>query len=222
MRTKFKKVIFAILVCIFLPTVLNGQLITIGIEATVNYLNDNDNLLEGKVTLGSTITGTYTYDTNTPDTNPASETGDYIHYNLPFGITLTVGGITFMSDPQNTMFKIGMTNATPGQMFNDSYGIRSFYNFLILDAVQVNELSWALVDSSNTALSDIILPTNAPHLSDWNSTNVLSIGGGKGGIPPCYDKTFNIHAEVTSVVLIPEPTSLFLFCFSLLALRKHK
>jgi hypothetical protein len=70
---KFSWTVFALLLCGFLPAVSNGQLITISIEATVNYLNDGHNLLQDKVHIGDTITGTYTYDTNTPDTNPASK-----------------------------------------------------------------------------------------------------------------------------------------------------
>ncbi|MGA2914796.1 MAG: hypothetical protein ABSE89_02085 [Sedimentisphaerales bacterium] len=224
MEMRLLKVRVSILLAILCAFSLTSSaaIITIGIEATVNNVTDPCNLLEGKVSVGSKITGTYTYDTSTPDTNPASETGDYVHYNLPYGIALTVGGIIFESDPQNTMFKIGITDALPGYLFNDSYGIRSFYNLPILDEVQVNELSWALVDTSNTALSNTLLTANAPHLADWNSDNTLYIGGGRGGIPPCYENTFYIHAEVISAVLIPEPTSLLFFGFGLLVLRKQK
>jgi hypothetical protein len=220
MRTKLLKTILAI-VFLSLPAVSYGQIITIGIEAVVNNVTDADNLLEGKITAGSIITGTYTYDTSTPDTNPATETGMYIHYSLPYGMALTVGGIIFKSAPQNTMFTIGITNASPGQMFSDSYGIRSYNNVPVLDGIQVDEFSWALEDYTNTAVSSTVLPTIAPVLSDW-SYNILYIGGGVGGTSPCYEKEFYIEAEVTSAVLVPEPMSLILFGFGLLALRKRK
>ena len=126
-----------------------------------------------------------------------------------------------MSDPQNTKFGIGITNALPGYLFNDSYGIRSFYNSTVLNGVQVDGLSWALGNYGNTAISSTALPTTAPILSDWDYST-LSITGGTGGTAPCYAKTFGIGATVTSAVLVPEPMSILFFSFSLLALRKQK
>jgi hypothetical protein len=218
---KFTKIVFVILVLCAFSLNSSASLITIGIEARVNYLNDSNNLLQGKVSVGSKISGTYTYDTNTPDTNPVIDVGDYLHYTSPCGVSLTVGGITFKSNLDNTMFKLGVTNGNPG-IARDSYGIRSFYNSLILDGIQVDELSWALLDFSGTALSSADLPTTAPVLSDWGNDNTLYLGGGIGGTPPCYTYTFSIGAEVTSAFLIPEPASLLIFSFGLLMLRKKR
>ena len=126
MKKDVLKIVFAVLVfCIGgWGGRADAALITIGIEATVNYVNDYHNLLEGNVIVGSTITGTYTYDPSTPDTNPASNRGDYVYYSSPCGLILTINGITFMSNPNNTMFKLGVMDNNPGEM-RDSYGIRS-------------------------------------------------------------------------------------------------
>jgi hypothetical protein len=217
---KFSWTIFALLLCGFLPTVSNGQLITIGIEATVDYLHDANNLLEGKVHIGSIITGTYTYDTSTLDTNPAADIGDYFHYNTPCGVVLNLEGFIFTTDFNNVNFLAEMINNYQGQP-RDNYLIGSSNNLPLDNGVQVNGISWQLDDYGGTALSSTALPTTAPVLSDWDWQSI-GIGGGIGGTPPCYTYSFGISANVTSAVLIPEPISLVLLGIGILALRKHK
>jgi hypothetical protein len=223
MRTKFKKVVFAFIVFSIAALAANSSaaIITIGIEATVNYLNDNDNLLEGKVQIGSIITGAYTYDTDTPDTNPASFIGTYSHNGSQYGVTLTIGGFLFSTDTNNTNFRMTMVNDSldiPG----DGYSFISYNNLLLLNGVSIDSISWQLDDNTGTALSGVDLLTAAPVLSNWQFNNNLHISGGIGGIPPCYDKTFNMGAEVTSAFLIPEPASLLVLGAGLLIVMKRK
>jgi hypothetical protein len=210
-------IIFAILVCAFLPAVSNGQLITISIEAVVTGVTDNDNLLEGKVTIGGTITGTYTYDTSTLDTNPLSGTGNYWYYVPPCGITLTIEDFVFGTNFGNVEFVIGITDTVQG-VPGDAYWLHNYNNLQLSNNVEVDAISWQLNDYGGIALTSTALPTTAPVLSDWGY-NTLSISGGIGGIPPCYEKTFGIGANVVSAVLVPEPISLYLFGFGLLTIR---
>ena len=93
-------------------------------------------------------------------------------------------------------------------------------NLFLDDDVWVELLAWQLTDYSYTAISSTELPVVPPDLSVW-PYNDLAISGGRGGIPPCFDETFHIGAEVTSVWLVPEPATLFLFGLSGLLLRKH-
>ena len=70
--------ITAFIVLSFLPAV-NAELITIVIEGTVTSLIDDgsgDGWLDGKINIDDPVTGTYTYDTLTADTNPLSQVGD--------------------------------------------------------------------------------------------------------------------------------------------------
>jgi hypothetical protein len=217
MKKILAKIVLAFLVCAFLPAVSNGQLITIGIEATVTSVGGS-NLLEGKVNVGSTITGTYTYDTSSPDTNPASDQGEYVYYSSPYGVSLIVGGLAFMSDPVDTDFGIGITNNSQG----DWYGFVSRHNLPLLNNTLIDNISMVLCDFSGNALSSTALPSIAPILSDWSNDHTLYISGGIGGTPPHYENTFDINAQVTSAVLIPEPISLLLLGFGLLVLKRQK
>jgi hypothetical protein len=211
------KKLLGIAIIFLLPVVSYGQLVTIQIEATVNYLDDYYNLLQGKVALGNTITGTYTYDTSTQDTDSTPYIGAYFHYSLPSGLSLTVNDLTFKSNPTNTKLLIALIN----DGFNpvgDFYRVRSYNNLLTNSNVQVDSITWQLDDLSGTALSNTNLLPIAPILPDWDYST-LYISGGNG--IPC-DKTFSIHANVISAVLVPEPISILFFSFGLLALRKQK
>jgi len=219
MKKKLLKFVFAVLF-LFLPAISYGQLITIAITANVTGVSDADNLLQGNVSVGSTITGTYTYNTSTIDMDSRANVGAYFHYGSPYGLSLTVNNLNFKSTPNNIKFLIALTN----DGFNpngDFYIARSYNNIIVNSNVLVDSIAWQIDDISSTALLSPTLPTNAPVLSDWDYST-LYIGGGTGGTPPCYDKTFYVEAIVISAVLVPEPMSVLLFGFGLLVLRKTK
>lgn len=216
MEKKLSKFVFAVLF-LSLPAVSFGQLITIAITANVTGVNDSYNLLEGKVSVGNTITGTYTYDTSTPDTNPLQTLGDYNYHSLPCGLVFAVGELVFSTDSEDIGFFVGIANNHSEPPW-DGYWINSYNNSLLSNGTEVDRILWQLDDYGGTALSSATLPTVAPVLSDWDYST-LSIVGGNG--IPC-DKTFSIGANVISAVLVPEPMSVLLFGFGLLALRRTK
>jgi hypothetical protein len=209
---KMKKLLGVAIIFLLLPVVSYGQLVTIQIEAKVNYLNDYYNLLQGNVALGSTITGTYTYDTSTPDTNYEVNIGSYVYNSVPYGMKFSVNNLTFVTNPQNINFGIGITNDS-----QDFYGIVSRNNVLLYDWIKVTNISLQFWDYSGMALSSTALLTTAPIISDWDNA-ILYINGEN---MQC-DKTFGIMANIISAVLVPEPVSLFLFGIGLLALHKQK
>jgi len=73
-----------------------AELVTINIEGVVDTVEDDGNYLDGQVNPGNIITGWYTYDTDTPDSNPDDPVqGNYWHYTSPFGISLTIDSFSF-------------------------------------------------------------------------------------------------------------------------------
>src|SRR3990172_1989080 len=90
----------------FCATPAKAALITIAIEAVVDGAHDPDNYLEGRINIGDLITGTYTYDTDTPDSSSSANVGRYEHYSYPSGFSLTVAGLHFVTDPADTNFVI--------------------------------------------------------------------------------------------------------------------
>ena len=199
-----------VIICALYFSALPAQatLITIEIEATVDSVEDNGNYLEGQINPGDIITGTYTYESTTPDTNPSPYVGDYEHFASPAGIFLSVGEFDFTTDPTNVDFLVEVVNNYPS---GDYYLVRSYNNLALSNGTLVDHISWQLDDSTATALSSIDLPTSPPILDDWQSIYGLRLHGERGG--------YIIDATVTSAV--PEPATILFFAIGALLLRKR-
>jgi hypothetical protein len=202
-----RTVLLAAVAMVFCALPVNGALITIAIEAVVDDVQDADNYLDGRINIGDLITGSYTYDTDTPDSSSSSNVGRYEHYTYPSGISLSVGGFNFMTHPADTYFEIFVVDNNAGI---DGYSVTSYINLPFSDGTTVNNIKWSLQDTSELALSSINLSTAAPILDDWGG-NRLEFGAGSGGRDTGEPATgFGIMAHVTSAVVIPEPTTILL------------
>ena len=123
----------------------DATLITISIEAEVDYVEDLGNYLEGKINPGDIITGTYTYDSTTADSYPSDPlVGRYSHYSPPAGISLTVGGFYFTTDSSNTDFLVGIANNVTSDGLHDSYWLHSYNNLPLANGTLVDDISWSL------------------------------------------------------------------------------
>jgi len=208
-KAKISAVVFVILA--LSCNSLQATLITIEIAAEIAEVYDISGLLEGNVNVGDTITGSYTYDSTTPDSNPLETVGDYWHFSSPYGISLSVGGFVFQTDPDNVNFLVSVGNNHLG---DDNYLLRSYYNLPLSNGVWVEHISWHLVDYSATALSSTDLPTTPPVLEDWESIGGITIRYGPKG-------SSMIRAHVDSAV--PEPGTVFLLGLgSLTLIRRRK
>ena len=166
-----------------------GEIIIIGLSAEVTYMDENaTELLDNQLSLADTITGYYTYDSETPDNNPNNALGAYRHLTMPYGVVLFGGGFTFQTDPADVDFFIGIDDGT---YLNDTYWWMSYNNLPLSNGVDVDGISWYLDDYSYTALSSDALPLGPPVLSDWQYQGLTIELGPKGGA--------NIGAQVSSV-----------------------
>ena len=193
----------------------NAELITIGIQAKVDGVIDDGpgaGYLEGKIDVNDIITGYYTYESTTLDSNPSSQVGDYWHYNSTAGIFLTVGGFEFQTDPANVDFLVEIVNDNVWTE-TDAYSLRSYKNLPISNGALVDYIFWELQDSTMMAISDDALPILPPDLSDWSS-NLLHIDG--------VTRTFEIWGHVTTVEIVPEPATILLLGLGSLLLRKRR
>jgi hypothetical protein len=206
---KIIAIVAVMLGLVLCSSLAEGALITIQIEGVVDNVTDEGNYLEGKIKPGDAITGWYTYDTSTLDSNPIPQVADYLHHAAPCGISLTVGGFEFKTDPANVNFLVEIINDYTSGGLQDNYGLISYNNLLLSNGVLVDSIYWSLTDFSATALSSTGLPTTAPVLEDWQ-TNILNISG---------IRTFGIWGHVTSA--IPEPATVLLFGLGTLLLRKR-
>lgn len=181
-----------------------AKIITINITAQITSIDDLDGVLNGQLSVGDIIRGTYTYDSCTPDSRPLNPAiGDYQHHSPPYGIRLSAGGFTFQTDPNNVEFLVEICNDY-GYSGRDNYLIISYNNLPLYDNVHIGHISWQLDDSTGTALSTDALPTTPPVLEDWDFGLGIRI---EGGIPDEWGKlikVFYIRAPVISVTLAPD------------------
>ncbi len=192
------------------PLPVKASLITIEIEAIVDSVDDDYGYLEGKINPGDTITGFYIYESTTPDSSPDDPVvGHYYHYAPPAGISLTVGGFEFKTDPTNIDFLVGIVNDNPSG--HDIYWIHSYNNLDLSNGTLVDSIYWQLNDLTGSVFSSDALPTTAPILDDWQR-NHLRLGGERG--------RYIVDATVTSA--IPEPMSILLLGLGGLLLRKRR
>ena len=205
----------AIIITVLLLAVaspVQAEIIRIAIEATVDWVDDQGDYLEGNITPGDIITGTYTYDSDTADSNPSSTVGDYWHYNSPFGISLNVGGFDFKTDPTDVEILIEVINNSTSGELHDGYGVLSYNNSPLSNGVPVDMVSWWLRDNTaNALLSDALLIT-APVLDNWEQPWGLRLES---------DRRFMVNADVTSAFVVPEPASIIAFGYAFIVLRKY-
>jgi len=198
---------FLVLAVAALPA--QAILITIHIEAVVDTVDDSGNYLEGQINPGDIITGYYTYESTTLDSNPSQSVGDYEYYSPPCGIFLSVGGFDFQTDLTNVDFFIEVVNNYPS---GDAYVVGSSNNLPLSNGVSVDPIDWQLGDNTGTALSSDALPIIAPVLDNWQSRNHLRLQGERGG--------YIIDAHVTSAV--PESAAIVLLGLGGIMFRKRR
>jgi hypothetical protein len=169
--------------------------------------------------VGDTMTGVYIYDLSTPDSDRWPHRGLYEHDAAPCGITLMVGGLVFMTDPQNVDFGVTVENNFCTIVdCHDGFVMEGRNNLPLENGYPVASISLELWDSSCSALSSVALPLTAPVLQDWyRETGFIRIQGWRG--PPEY---FGILANLTSAVLIPEPATICLLALGSLAIVRKR
>jgi len=222
---KMKKKIPKIMVLLLLvPAMCQATVIQIGFTGVVDLVGDSYNLLENGVQAGDSISGFYIYDSETPDSEPEGlmSIGWYQHTTAPYGISLTIGTLTFQTNPANVNFMIGISNNYDGASL-DVYGVASYNNLELDNGTIVDEFGLRFDDYSGTALSsDALLPIPL-ELSQWESKGLGIHGSGYPSPPIEGDKSvpFSIIGHIDSVWLVPEPTTLLLFGLGGLFLRKR-
>jgi hypothetical protein len=164
-----------------------------------------------EIRVGDRITGFYTYDTEAydDDENPLPTARSYHYSSPPYGITLTVNGLLFQSDPGNVDFYVTVFNDF---FTTDRLCISSRRNEEVW-GVPITSISWQLDDSTGTIFTSTSIPSSPPALEAFDWQGLYIFMGPRGSEA--------LIGRVTSVTLVPEPmTLLFLAAGALAFVRR--
>jgi hypothetical protein len=213
MAGRAKNLVLVVVAVVLWAASASAEIVTIGLTAEITYIDPYDEWLNEQFDIGDIITGGYTYDTDTWDTNPSGSVGDYIHTSSPYGINLSINGFTFQTDPANVYFLVEICD---NHLSSDHYLLISYANLPLPNGFCVGQISWQLDDSSGTALSSTDLPTIPPVLEQWQSVYGLRIIFGEKSAGPL------LQGEVTSVQLLPEPCILIMLALGSAVLLRQQ
>jgi len=211
-------ILLTVLVLALAAPTTHAAIVTIAIEGNVTWVDDQGGLLDGQISTGTAMTGSYTYDTSIAPNYIGDFTTIYVFTDPPCRMILNINSIIFQTNPSNPELELALTdNAFPDG--EDGYVLSSAQNQSVMGNIGVESMSWQLVDDSGTALSNRELLLSAPNLEAWPSRNVFQITSDKIG--ENYDRFF-IHLEVTSATLVPEPITMIFMLAGGIFLRRRK
>lgn len=168
-----------------------AELVTKEIVAQVYYVFDPGSALQGSVVSGDILSGTYTFETATPDQNSSAEVGYYPHDPVPsIGFDLATGDTRFVANPTDTSFEIELTNYTYEHRYRiHNWLMQSLPNGAYVDGIRVD-----LVDPSATAHENDLLQASAPDLGKYEHDAMLVFG-----TTPDRSEYYTISAHIVSI-----------------------
>lgn len=179
--------------CLVLPLCCAGtvaaELATYEIAATVYEVYDPNNVLQGAIYVGHTISGTYTFDLSAPDEDPTPEYARYNQFNAP-GFDLLINNQTIRSD--NT-FPGHMHEIYIGNSSTDYFHAGSWGNSALSNGAMVSDIAIDLYDPNGLALNSASLSATAPDINTFAYKDLFLSGNNS-----TYDN-FNVVAKIDSL-----------------------
>lgn len=168
----------------------------------IDQVRDTSGIFGGALTVGSPFSGSFTFDTSTPDTNPDSGVSSF--ENPLQDLSGQIGGFGF-SGP---IFGVSSFEITDGAAGSDD--IFSLSSSVFLNGEGLNFLL-TLIDSTGTAFSDDTLPTVPPDLSLFDSATIHLLR-----------QTGDLAIDGTISFLVPEPGTLCLLAVGAVAILRRR
>jgi hypothetical protein len=185
MRTRLLRFIVAVSLLFFaLPSHGSGEnLIPFKFGGEVGLVDDSDNLLGGAISVGDPVSGVFTYDLDTEDSEPSPYFGMYVHTAPPSGISMEIEGFVFQTDPNAVDFEVYVDDFIGHP--TDILDLSSWTNTIPI--LEPGILDWSLLnislsDLTHGALTGDTLPAELD-LDDWTfALGSVSLNAGENGV----------------------------------------
>ena len=168
------------------------------ISATVYNVEDFGNSLEGSVNPGDKITGVYTIDPATPDSDSSTEYGSYQHSTVQTN-TVSVGfdlNLNSHSLKSDSTIPGHMVAANVMNSYSDHFSIGSWGNQPLATGVKVDDIMLDLYDPTGQALVSDALTSQAPNISAFDFHDLHVFGSGLN------NDAYYIDARIDSISAI--------------------
>ena len=185
-----------------------GYVVTVEVEGVVTDVNAYSGLeFDGSVTASSTMTGSCTYDMETPDQGWPDDSG---RYSL-ISISMSIGNYLFLPNLTAAQEPFFVINTWTNAFYYDVVSPEAlFYGPAYLNGEPTNledrpsggfRLMYLGADTESPTGDSLPDEDTFPDLSVFTEDNFFDV--------EC--SLFRIYGEVTSITVIPEPTTILLF-----------
>ena len=177
--------------------------ITFEFAGTVDGVFDGLGALGGLVQAGTSFTGSYTFDSETPNTAPPVDEGEaglYHHESPPSGVQIQIGSFVFRSVPSSPDFDI-IVNNDIGFSGADEYGFASHNNEAqgLLPTPELRlDIDWLAQTLFREPFDNVDLPTDPPDLGLLGGGLLTIVGDCLICLGPA--SFFRIEGSLTAIV----------------------
>jgi len=196
-----------VLALLIVSSPTQGAIITFEFSGEVTFVQDYEGILGGKVSVGDSFAGTYTFDSTMPDTWPDDPNyGRY--YSGASGMTFSVGDLELIAPGPNCAISIANRD--------NMDGFSIFAGGFASDGIQITELPLNLYDTTASVFSDDSLPLTHPNINsfDQRTINVQGVALDNSNV--------RFRIEGVPISLTPEPDTILLLLLFGTLLVKHK
>jgi hypothetical protein len=180
-----------------------AEQITFEFAGTVDGVFDGLGALGGLVQVGTPFTGSYTFDSETPNTAPPVDEGEaglYHHESPPSGVQIQIGSFVFRSVPSSPDFDI-IVNNNIGFSGADEYGFASHNNEAqgLLPTPQLGlDIDWLAQTLFREPFDSVDLPIDPPDLGQLGGGLLTIVGDCLLCAGPA--SFFRIEGSLTAIV----------------------
>lgn len=167
-----------------------AEIVRVKLTARVTQLGDSG-AFEGKIVLGQRLSGTYVYNTDTPDQSDNPSYGQYHTYPSEARVRFVSGGLVFESaQPQEIVINVEPPTSSVGEFLINSYNNEPLSNGTNIEHI------WVRFRGVGDLTQSTALPAGLPDLADYPESEVMISSGGSSDF---------VRAEIESVeIVIPD------------------